>query len=144
MVRFRCADPLGVDSGDLARGAVGDGSGSAPGALGQARAAARRRCLHWRNFGGGVGARSVRCRWAGVGLFDRRAGGRDPPMSTLDVDPVAIADRSMVNDGPTDPAARSSAKVTWVAALVVDDRRHHAPPLARRRVLSCWLTKSMC
>src|SRR5438552_8585113 len=100
--------------------------------LEQQLAAGRRANVHERSVARAVRARAVDCRRAVVEVFDRHAAGRDPPMGTVEVEPVAIADRSMVNDGPPDPAARSSAKVTWVAALVVDDRRHHAPPLARK------------
>src|SRR3989442_5562144 len=100
--------------------------------LQQQLAAGRRANVHEPSVVRAIGARSIDGRRAVVEVFDRHPAGRDPAMGAVDVDPVAIADRSMVNDGPTDPAARSSAKVTWVAALVVDDGRHHAPPLARK------------
>lgn len=60
--------------------------------------------------------------------FDRDAACRDPAMSGVDMDTVAVADRAVMDHETAVASPRASTEMVEVAALVLDHERHPSPP----------------
>jgi len=60
--------------------------------------------------------------------LDRHAPGRDPLVSSIDVQAIAVADRAVMDHQAAFSTPRTGAEMIEIAAFVVDDGRHPSPP----------------
>src|SRR5437870_11056695 len=61
-------------------------------------------------------------------LLEEDAPRRDPAVVAVGSETVAVAERAVMHDDPTDAAAGPRCEVGGVTTLEVNDRRHDAPP----------------
>lgn len=61
-------------------------------------------------------------------VFDRYSAGRDPAVSRINVQAIAIADRAVMDHEAAFAPARAGTQMVEVAAFVIDDGRHTSPP----------------
>ena len=60
--------------------------------------------------------------------FDRDPAGRDPAVSSIDVQTIAIPDRAVMDHEAAIAPPRAATQMVQIPAFVVDDRRHTSPP----------------